>query len=185
VKFSRVKAERRKPLRTLVIEPTAFCDDWALKPTGSVAIGLRLLSDAQEAEARREAEQAGAKIAAETKRLDDGIEEYNRQLLAAVVINAVCDPNDVEQLPECVKLSGSPDLCRRIFTSYAIRHLFQEIEKLAVESSPAHLEADDEQLGTVAASIVPMVRALQIVDPDRAARIRRYAKFILDDLLED
>ena len=138
------KCKRPAP-RVVVLEPSAFADTYGGKPAESVAVGLRTISDSEEQEARRFGDEA-----AEALQLDRQasqlavIDERNDATMAALVGAALCSPNDVTRDPEVLELPRA--MVRVALTSRAVRHLYEELELLAADVSPASREATDDEL---------------------------------------
>jgi len=93
MKASQVKRDLR-PLRIVVLGPSAFADEYAKKHPAEVAIGLRLIPqsdlDRARVEAEREAVSFYASFGESTDRVDDrSIEDvYNDAFMAHVVARA-------------------------------------------------------------------------------------------------
>ena len=170
MKASAIAAEKRPAPRTFKLEPSDFADTWGSRPPSAVAVGMRLISDAEESEARKVAsEAAGALEAGPAVRLD----EYNDTLVAGIVGAALCDPNDLRRDPS--EIPCPRDMLRSALTSRAIRRLFYEYDLLASDLSPAAPMADDDALVAIVEAIAEAPEAL-------TSRARRLLAAVLDEI---
>lgn len=169
MRASAVVARRRPALRVVRLAPGSFASTWGAAPEGEIAVGLRLVSDAEEGQARREAAASAESVEGPTGRLD----EFNDALVAGIVGAALCDPNDQDKPPRELPLPR--DMARDAFTSQTLRRLFNELDALASEASPAAPSADDEDL-------VALVERLTAEDCLPSNRARRLAAELLREL---
>jgi hypothetical protein len=171
MKASAVLSQRKPPLKVVRLAPEDFAGTWADRPREGIAVGLRLVSDADEAEARH--------LASETSRDVDGVlqaaDEYNDQLVASIVGAAICDPNDDSRDPPALPIMR--DMIRQRLTSRAIRRLYNELDVLAADVSPAAREAGDDEVAELAEFLA---------DPDASIsnRARRLLAEVLDELTD-
>jgi hypothetical protein len=94
------------------------------------------------------------------------------------VARCICDPNDVGSAHP---LFLAPDLqVQRFLTEEAIKRVFDECEKLAVESSPISPEITNDELELLATSLNG--DTLGSLEPHREARARRWLWFVLDEI---
>lgn len=127
------------PERHVVLEPSAWADDWNEKPVGEFAFGLRKISDADTQTARAEA----VKYAISMHDDREGqIESYNDALMRWLIIRGTCDSNNV--LQNAPIFDGSEENLRNALTSKAIRYVWDEMERYHLECSPVVSEATDE-----------------------------------------
>jgi hypothetical protein len=147
------------------LEPGDFAGTWSLRPTGDVMVGLRVYSESD----CRTAEAEAAK--------QETPEAANAVLLGIAVARALCDPNDVNSPHPTFPLAE--DIVPIALTPNAIRRIFDEVERLHVEQSPAFPEATDEELMELAGALLPEQPFRGLVATD-ARRCRRYARFLLD-----
>jgi len=145
------------PARIVVLQPSAFADTWPKKPTVEVAIGLRLLSQAEIDVARRNAEREavgfyeelhGRPRPADPETVGD---VYNDAFCMNAVARATCDPNDMA-LPYW---PYADDQVRQALTPEGARQIWDEIVILHKGSSGGRQVATDEEvrhLGSLLAS---------------------------------
>lgn len=178
--FSGVSKDRRPPPKTVSLEPDAFASAFAERPKTTVAIGLRKLSDHAETWSRAAAEKtANSKGHGDQDNWNDC---FNDALMAQFVARSVCDPNDARA--PCSHLPMAEDHISFELTPAGIKYLWDEIEKLRVETSPLHPEATDgdvrELMDRLAAD-----DAMAELDPIREGRLRRFLMYCLDELRGD
>lgn len=163
--------------RVVTLKPSEWAHDYEGRPDGSVAFGVRVITDADVQTARAEA----AKLAIELHP-EDGegrLEAYNDALLRWAVARGLCDPNDVTSPHPYLPLPE--DMVRVAFPQTTIRRLFDEIERLQIETSQIFPEATDDELGELAELLSVDAPFGDLPEP-RARRARRFARFILDEL---
>lgn len=165
------------PRKTLRLEPSDFSDTWKRKPDKGIVVGLRLLSDADETAVRQNA----ARLAAAEADTDTTVELYNSSLRSGAVALAICDPNDVERGHPVFPMAE--DTVPEALTSRTITRLFDELEKLQIESSPLFLEATDEELRMLSV-LLASDEPLSLLPSEAASRVRRYLAFALSELLD-
>lgn len=162
--------------RTVVLEPSAFADTYGGKPKAAVAVGLRTVSDAEEQEARRAGEEAADALTEGRTSFSPIalLDERNDAVMASLVGSALCSPNDVTRDPECIELPRA--MARVALTSRAIRYLFEQLEALVTDVSPASREATDDELFELADILG---------DPQHLTRrARRLLAAALDDITD-
>lgn len=168
-----------KPGRVLTLPPTIWATTWDSKPMGNVAIGLRLLSEADlvtaTAESVREAE----------KLYPDGGDEFvvarNGFLLRWMIARGICDPNNADKPSEILPLAE--DMVRDALTDRGARWLFEEIERYHAEVSPIHRPVTDEELRTLA-QLLSVDSPFEGFDPVVEVMCRRLLSFVLQELDE-
>ena len=166
MKASAVASTKRKPLRVVRLEPDDFATSWKNRPERAIAVGLRLISDAEENVARAAAVEAVEHPAVATA-------EYNDALVSGIVAAAICDPNDAQRDPDA--LPCPRDMIRRYLTAKAIGRLYHDIDALVAEASPASRAATDEELDELA----------DLIDGGNVTpRARRLLAAALDELTE-
>ena len=167
----------KKPVRVMVVVPSIFKDTWASRPTSEVAIGLRVPADAEVSAARANA----ATLATEYHpRPDDDarIDCYNDALFREICALGMCNPNDVSQ----PYFENQEDDVRSKLTGPGVRYIFDEIEQLAIETSPVHREATDEEIETLG-EFIRMGGATDDLPAYKAKRARRLMAYLLDELI--
>lgn len=166
MKASAVAQAARRPLRVVRIEPDDFATTWGSRPQGAVAVGLRMLADQDENNAR-----AAALELVEHPAM--AAAEFNDALVAGIVGAAVCDPNDATRDPE--PLPCPRDMVRRALTSAAIRRLYHEVDAMVAECSPASRAATDDEIDEL---------VMLLEDHEVTPRARRLLAVVLDELTE-
>lgn len=166
MKASAVARDVRKPLRVVRLTPEDFATSWKSRPDAGVAVGLRMLSDQDENNAR-----SAALDAVEHPPL--ATSEFNDALVAGIVGAAVCDPNDASRDPEA--LPCPRDMVRRALTASAIRRLYHEVDAMVAECSPSSRAATDDEIDDL---------VLLLEDHEVTPRARRLLAVVLDELTE-
>lgn len=175
------KAEALAPPRTLQLDPKDFAYDWEKAPRKPIVVGLRLLSSDEEWTADR---MAAKRTAEEYGDSDDGEQAarfYNRELMAWAVARSVCDPNDCSK--EHPSLRMAEDTVQMALTGPAIARIYDEVERLYIETSPIFPEASDEEL-LLLASVLTDTEVVGSLGPIRARRARRFLRFVLAELAD-
>ncbi len=166
--------------RTYELPLSAFSADWGGRPNGPLVIGLRIPAEQDVQIISQEA----ARLAMEAYPGDPEKqnEAWKTGMIRMLVCRAVCDPNDAAAAHPSFRLAD--DMVPRALTGDAIKRIFDEVEKLTVETSPGFAEATDEMAFQLGALLVKQeaFEALQAASPVRAARVRRFVRFILDEL---
>lgn len=160
-----------RPPKTITIHPHEFLYSWDARPSSPIIVGLRLLSvsdqDAGHAEALREGE--------------EGSSEYRTTALAFAVARGICDPNDVSRAHPTLEFAE--DMVPAALSQPTIARIFDEIEKLAVETVPLFTEATDADLRELA-QLLSSDDPFEDMSPARARRVRRYLKFALSEFTD-
>ena len=173
--FSQVTAtSARKPCAIATLAPAAWHHEWPDRPAQSVAVGLSLLSEAQCATCRAEAEKAADEL--HPRGGDGWLDAHNDALLRWAVGLSMCNPNDAS-LPF---LAAQEDNLGQALTPDAIRHLWDELERARIASSPVRVPATDEDLAALAGLLTDGTVG-HLASP-QALRIRKLATFMLDEL---
>jgi hypothetical protein len=162
---------------TIILHPNDFASDWAQRPADDICCGLRVLSadaeDSAKAEARKKVVDSDGDI--ET--------ELRRQYLIQYCALSLCDPNDVER--HCEPFDMASDQLPVALTSNALLRIYDTAERLKIESSPLFSEATDDDAADLAGELLGgALEDLATKDTAKAARCRRYLRFVLDDLRE-
>lgn len=166
MKASALALETRKPLRVVRLTPDDFATAWKSRPAAGVAVGLRMISDHDENNAR-----TAALAVVEHPALS--VAEFNDALVAGIVGAAVCDPNDASRDPEPIPCPR--DMVRVALSSAAIRRLYHEVDAMVAECSPASRAATDEEIDDL---------VLLLEDHEVTPRARRLLAAVLDELTE-
>lgn len=166
MKASAVAREVRKPLRVVRLTPEDFATTWKSRPAAGVAVGLRMIADIEENNAR-----SAALAVVEHPSLS--VSEFNDALVAGIVGASVCDPNDASRDPEAIPCPR--DMVRHALTAAAIRRLYHEVDAMVAECSPASRAATDDELDEL---------VLLLEDNEVTPRARRLLAAVLDELTE-
>jgi hypothetical protein len=176
--FRTLVREAQKPPRVIVFPPTIFKSAWAERPTSDVAIGIRLPSDYEVTLARANAADLAIRLHGE-KDYEGRVAAMADGVMREFCALAMCDPNDVSQsyfdLPE--------DECRQKLTPEGAKCIFDEIERLQIETSPVHREADDDEMATLGEVLCEEV-PLATLSAVQASRARRLIAFLYDEIFD-
>jgi hypothetical protein len=161
---------RRAPSVTARVSAHEFADSWGGKPKGEVTFGLRLLSDAEEGQARREAAEHAAMLYQDVDSSADMVSEYNDALMSAVVGASICDPSDIDRWPP--SLPVPQESIRDALLPGSIRRLFDAYISASTQTCPSQPEASNDEIDELLAALDD----LEGVDNVRASRVRRLLK---------
>lgn len=168
------------PPKVVKLPLSAWSSTYDGRPECDVRVGLRLPgqedSDAIEAEAlkslRENLEQGD----------DAAMKAYQESKLTNLVAACICSPEDVTAAHELFPMPNA--LLQVALTKQGLRRLFDEIELLQIETSPAFGEASDEQVAVLVELLTGGgLTKLDSSDSIRAHRSRRYCAFLLEELL--
>lgn len=189
--FDKLVAEtvRRPAPRTFKLKPEHFTESWSNRPKSVIEIGLRVPGEKEYRTASMEAEKAQGE--ATNKALKDpdlasragelGIKVYNEKLVSFVVARGVCNqlnvtlPHPYFELPD--------DEIPLALTSRAIKQIFDEIERLAIDQSPVMAEATEIEVLELA-ELLAIDDPFENLDAAKRSRCQRYLKLVLDTLRE-
>lgn len=165
------------------IPPNAFRSDWEDRPRETMCAGLRLIAHQDLQVARAQARERALRAvpnadASKPHDLQAFIDAHNDALLAHIVSQALCDPNDVTSPWAPIK-AAPEDMVREYFTSDGLKLVFDEWERVRLSLDPTRREATDEEVAALPAlldSRSPNLSAL------KRARMRRLLACVLDDL---
>jgi hypothetical protein len=169
----------RQAPRRVVLSPSAFADDYETRPTADVAVGLRVISEADVQSAKAQSSRKvfdELYLSRDDKRIDTekAIEAWNDHLVRFVVSRALCDVNDVTK-----GYFQFEDEAGRAFTSATFGKLWDELDILTTSVDPTGHRITDLELAELAAviDVIPSVtpKAKQL-------RIRRLAGELLNEL---
>lgn len=178
--FERVTESIATPPRVVF---TIRDEDWAStyqdRPVVPIKLGLRLLSLAEKETVRAAAMQAASEAIAGTS---DGIAASESAMLITCVSLAICDPRDSRKHHEFFDCPN--DKIPIALREETVKRIFDEVEKLAIETSPIFCEANDDDVDEAIELLLSDALAnLDESDPARAKRVRRYVDFIREELL--
>lgn len=171
MKASEVASQKRPALRVVRLVPEDWSSSWDARPKAGVAVGMRMISDADESQARKDAIEMAAAL--ENATTDERLNEYNDALMAGVVACAICDPNDIAS---CFRELPTPQAHVRLaLTSRAIRRLFCEWDVMAADVSPSAPHATEDDV----AELIDL-----LLDEDRqlSNRALRFASALLEEI---
>lgn len=145
--FSKLERDKTPP-RVVILQPTAFADDWPLKRGTEVCVGLRFVSQDDLDRGRREAEREALGFYAELRGAplppdkDTAIEVWRDAMMMNAVARGTCDPNDVTR----PYFEAADDTVRRALTPEGARRLWDELVILHKGSGPSRPVATDDDV---------------------------------------
>lgn len=167
------------PPKVIELSTKSFDVKWSARPKGAaVACGLRTVG-AGGVDSARANGGAYAKNLHPREEQDPLWEEaYNDALLREYVGQGICDPNDINKAPTWMR---TPETESVFFTPEALRHLFDELQKVASQESPAARPLDDVEL----MQLVTLVAAggMTVLPQTLQNSHRRHLRGLLEDLL--
>ncbi len=144
----------RTPERSIVLKASAWAHEYKKRPGSDVAVGLRLLPEADIQMIKREAVKYALDLySGEDGRPVDLLEctaAYNDALVRWVVGRSCCDPNDIDTS----FFDQEEETVRRGLTSDGARWLFDEYNRFRVETSPSQVVATPDDLGALSALLL-------------------------------
>jgi hypothetical protein len=155
--------------RNVRLTPGDFSPTWHNAPSSDVVVGIRVYSESDARTAEQEAAKQEDQVAAE------------QVLFSLAVARGICDPNNVKAPHPLFPFAD--DTIPLALTPRAVRRLFDEIERLHVDQSPAFAEATDDDLVELAGALI-QPDPLGKLDAVKAKRARRYVRLALDLLNE-
>lgn len=170
-----------RPAIVVDINPGDFADEYEKKPRSKVVAGLRLLPADEDSVAQKQAARVAVEKFPKPEQYEERVQEYKDAFIAWCVARSLCDPNDVTKPHP--KFLMAEDTIRSILTNRGLVRVFDEIERHHIESSPLYPEASDEDIDSLSA-LLAVPDAVAILPEAQAARFRRYAHFLLSELLD-
>lgn len=168
-----------KPGRVLTLPPSIWATTWESKPIGNVAIGLRLLSEADLVTATAESVREATQLFPDGG--EDFIDSRNGFLLRWMIARGICDPNNADKPSEILPLAE--DMVRDALTDRGAKWLYEEIERYAAEVSPIHRPVTDDELRTLS-QLLSVDEPFEGCDPIVELMCRRLLGFVLLELDE-
>lgn len=163
------------PAGTVVLQPQAWAATYKKRPADAVALGLRLPSEGElitaQAQATEEAAQRGRTGEARAWR-------FNEALVCWTLAAALCDPNDAGK----PYFERADEEVRSAFPDETLRHLWHELERLRLETSPVRKAATDAEVADLATLLAD--GALAAVPEPGATRLRRLLRFVLEEIAQ-
>lgn len=177
--FDRATESLAYPPRKVV---TIRDEDWAStfqdKPVVPIKLGIRLLSLSDQETIRAIAHQAASEALTGTSDYESVIQSA---MLIATVSCAICSPTDTRRPHEFFDCPN--DKLPIALREETLKRLFDEVEKLAIETSPIFTEASDADVEEVTDLLLSgALTTIEDVDPVRASRVRRYIEFVREEL---
>jgi len=170
------------PDAILIVPPTAFSGEWSDRPTSEVAIGLRLFSEESVQVGRTEAARFAADLLVDdegnVRDYDAYFAAYDDALLRHLVARAMCDVNDRTQ-PHPL-FPAAEDQVRRAFTPEGARMVWEAVERLHIERSPARPALSDDEITRLVALLLD--DGLRRLTPNGQARARKLLGAVLEDV---
>lgn len=181
MKFGELQKEPSPAAHVVTLPPSAFASTFAKRPTSDVAVGIRCISERDVLTAKLEATRAIVEQLGEDGRMApaERIEIWNDSFLRILVHRATCEPND-NSLP--LELFGIDDqTVRDALTPEAMKRLWDEVEAFMISGSPVWAEATDDDLDALGVTL--SAGEVSKLLPDRQARVRRLAGFLMGQIL--
>jgi len=181
--FSAVDGLGRPPPDVITVPISAFADSWDGKPEYPVKVGLRLIADADIQAARAQAAAYASKlhpdIATSTAAREVWTEAYNDACMRWIVARGTCADDNVAMAFD-LWAAAPEDIVRDALTSEGVRFIFDAWERMKVATSPLLPEATQDELDQLW-DLLPV--GLPTLSADRQARVLRYLRFCLDEVL--
>lgn len=169
-------ADGAKPQRVVTLPVSAFTATYELRPECECSVGIRLPSQEDAETIETEAIKAfqaniGNPAAADLA--------YNQSRLTNLVALCICSPEDVTRPHD---LFPAPNATLPVaLTPDALKRLFDEIERLQIDTSPIFTEATDDDVDAVVELLSgDALRKLSTTDQVNHSRVRRYLSFVLE-----
>lgn len=156
------------PTTTVVLKPEAWSSGYAKRPSGEVALGLRLLSERELLTAHAEATKE-----AEGRPQPDRTNRFENALVCWALAYALCDPNDARK----PYFARGDEEVRDAFPPETLRHLWHELERLKIELSPVRPLLSAEEAEELAQHLTQKLPT----NP----RVLRLLRFCLDEITAD
>lgn len=175
--FSQVNGER-KPLRTILLPPSAFADS-PQKPLEPRLVGLRLLSEG-DLQAARSAAILKADRLHKTLPPDDPlwVETFNAALMLGAAVRALCNPEDTHR-DYWEFQRGTAEMA---LSQGGVERIWDELEQLKIETSPTSPELSADDLRLLQDRLGQGMGAFDRVPAGDARAIRRLLRHVLDVL---
>jgi hypothetical protein len=166
------------PRKVIVLRQEHWASTFSDRPENPIQVGLRLLSIDDQDAIRHIANQAS--IEAITAGGDPKAAAQSAMLIATIA-RAICHQRDARRAHE--RFECADDLLPIALTKEALTWIFDELEKLVIESSPIFGESTDDEIVVLCDMLQNGAMArLTEADPTRAARVRRYLDFVLTEI---
>lgn len=173
----RSRVGERPPAATMLLEPTAYASDYQHRPDEPVAVGIRLLSEADVQAAKAAAARVAVDLYEDERLAEERDLAYNDALVREVVARVACDPNDARN----PFFPGDEEEVRLALTSDGCRAIYDEWEAQAVSRSPLQPVATEEDVAALPAT---WARAAGLLQGPEQRRMRRLLGAVLRALRE-
>lgn len=164
--------------RVAALPPSAFADTWKNRPTEITRIGIRLVSETDFEEARKNAVAEAWQTFPEDRDREPRLAAFDSTLKRELLVFATCEPDNIDapffkSIPNATIAIGLRDA--------TIARLFEELEQLSASTSPLIPEATDDDLSALAALLSAPAVFDRIEDVKRS-RVRRLARYLANEL---
>lgn len=166
------------PPRTLTLPASIFASDWGARPKDSIAVGLRSLSEGDLQTSTSEATKFALGVHPEGG--EAFVDAYNDALIRWALARGLCDPNDVHGPCPVLPLPDE-EAVRCAFTKAGARWIFDELERLQIETSPIYPEADEDDIRALG-DFLSRDEPLWPLEGLRERRARRLLRFVLEEI---
>lgn len=166
------------PRKVVTLRQEHWATSFADRPECPVQVGLRLLSMSDQDSIRQIAHQAS--LAAISEGVDPQAAAQSAMLISTVA-RSICHQRDARRAHELFECAD--DKLQIALTKEALTWLFDELEKMIVESSPIFGESTNDEIVVLCDMLQNGAMArLTEADPVKAARVRRYLDFVLTEI---
>lgn len=163
------------PSGVVVLRPVSWSASYKKRPTGDVAIGLRIPSEAELLTAHAQASEE----AAQRDRVGEAYTfRFNEALVCWTLAAALCDPNDASK----PFFDRADEEVREAFPDTTLQHLWSELERIRVETSPVRKPATDDEVQALASLLSD--GALDALPEAESTRARRLLRFVLEEIAQ-
>lgn len=177
--FSQLPQQIRihKPDAVVQIAPRDWHAEWPDKPSTTVAVGLRCISELDTSAILAQAATAARDLFPDADHDDpDLVEAFNGLLMRLAVARATCKPEDAVaaffDLPD--------DQIAEAWLPSTIRRLWDELERVTIETSCVREPAADDELAELNALIV--MGRIDSLSAPAELRLRKLLAFCLSEL---
>lgn len=178
-----VPATTRPAPRVVLLPPSSFVEGWEgtdedpwEKPSESVRVGLRPVSQDVLARARSDAGKAAWRRHPDDEYREPRIEAYNDALIGVALTSAICAPEDATRPLWPIQQAT----IEGALTVEAQRHLWAELELLHLLESPTAPEATDQELHALGTALLEG-SIWEGLDLAAARRVKRLLRHVLEE----
>ena len=166
------------PRKVITLRTEHWASSFSERPENPVPVGLRLLSMNDQDAIRQISHQSSLAAISEGA---DPQAAYQSAMLISTIARSICHPRDARRAHDL--FGCADDKLQIALTKEALTWLFDELEKMIVESSPIFGEATDDEIVVLCDMLQTGAMArLTESDPVKAARVRRYLDFVLTEV---